>query len=93
MNMETRNCPWCGNTADKSEEKKLASDSWKLAYVCRNCKKRHIVVVHEKEVKRVAEIERLEIIEQRIEEGHSIAEIGDELQMHPSRIGQILRGY
>ena len=88
----TRECPWCGKTASLKEEKKLLPDSWKLAYVCDSCLKRHLLIVHEKELKRLGEIERLEIIEKRLDEGFSIAEIGDELNLHPTRIGQILRG-
>lgn len=93
MVKDTRNCPWCGDVAELTEQKMLSPSSMKQAYVCRKCKRRHLVVQHEKTLRLEAEILRLEEIEKRADRGEKMTDIAQDMGISVSRIGQILGGY
>ncbi len=92
MAKETRVCPWCGSVAELSEQKMLTAVSMKKAYVCASCKRRHLVIWHEKLIRMEKDIERLERIEEMSNAGEKLADIAIEMGMSPSRVNQILGG-
>jgi DNA-directed RNA polymerase subunit RPC12/RpoP len=87
-----RECPFCGHIAKLENEKRLEPRSWKVSYVCTNCKRRHIVIWRSSQLETDEEIKRLEEIESMDDKGMSDADIAKKLGVTPQRIRQIRKG-